>query len=69
MRSTKRPATPSAPRFRINAFLASENREAYIALRSSQPVTAENLTITVQESGLRAINGKPGPRSEKQNDE
>jgi len=29
--------TPSAPCLRINAFWASENLDAFIALRSSQP--------------------------------
>jgi hypothetical protein len=28
---------PSAPCLRMNAFWASENRDAFIALRSSQP--------------------------------
>jgi hypothetical protein len=47
---------PSAPCLRMNAFWASENLEAFIALRSSQPRNHSGKLYpkTVQDSGLRA---------------
>src|SRR6185437_9061555 len=47
---------PSAPCLRMNAFCASENLDAFIALRSSQPGNHRGKTLTkkVQFRGLRA---------------
>ena len=38
--------TPSAPCLRMNAFCASENLDAFIALRSSQPGNYRGKTLT-----------------------
>ena len=37
--------TPSAPCFRMNAFCASENFDAFIVLRSSQPREQKQKTL------------------------
>ncbi len=49
--------TPSAPCFRMNAFCATENFDAFIVFHSSQPrdFGAENSQLqTVQFSGIRS---------------
>ena len=52
---------PSVPCFRMNAFWASENRDAFIALRSSQPGNRRGKIYlkTIQRGGLRSAVG-PG---------
>src|SRR6185436_7156534 len=44
---------PSAPCLRMNAFWASENREAFIALHSSQPGESAPKTLTKNGPVLR----------------
>ena len=44
---------PSAPCLRINAFWASENLDAFIALRSSQPGESTRKTLTKNDPVLR----------------
>jgi hypothetical protein len=50
---------PSAPCFKMNAFWASENLDAFIALRPSQPGNRRGKLYlkTIQFCGLRAPPG------------
>lgn len=51
---------PSAPCFKMNAFSASENFEALIVPRSSQPgIGARNSTKNAPVSGLRSNHYRP----------
>ena len=46
---------PSAPCFKMNAFCASENFDAFIALRSSQPKGSATEDSTQKRSSLRGV--------------
>src|SRR4029077_5354844 len=64
--------TPSAPCLRMNAFCASENLDAFIALRSSQPGNHRGKTLTKNgpvswsPSPVRGMDMKPSRFTEEQ---
>src|SRR6476646_2996088 len=64
--------TPSTPCLRMNAFCASENLDAFIALRSSQPGNHRGKTLTknspVSWSQSRSPNASSGSRSASANE-